>query len=635
MFALILLLSLFKAPVFAPAYAVEEPVGASISEIEQIEQQILTDKEKRVPGLFDAESLLNSGKYDLAIKKLHTLSSNRDFADFYNYLMGMAHYKKMLAAVHAGHWVQAIGLGETASIHFNSATTALPYNTLDTRITLYLGLTEVHLGGSYAKVKKKDSQHIALSNFESGFQRLSQSGFLAAVPKPFMIDYARLCERSPNEVCTSWEAKLAPLLKKSIEAKVFERVATYKPPAIERTTTVPYKVDLDLQMFQKGFTFYLAGKYDDAYATWRNLLKDYPRTSIKLRTKFWMGRAAQKSNHDAYAETLYKEVIKELPFAYYALLASWFGNIDLSRMMDVDLPAVNKNAPILTPSDVVHLRRAEQLLATGVTDLASIELSQVHAKDTMPNEFLVYLALLNHLAQNHLSSFQIFGELSSRNFQGLFSSYGQRLLFPTTYLPLIRKRATEAGMDPLVVISVIKQESAFEKEITSRSNAFGLMQLILPTARDMDPEIEMIDLFDPDRNVRLGSRYLRVLLNKYGGNIIPTLAAYNAGPANADRWIREAPPELPPEEFIETINFRETREYVENILRNYYWYNRRIKGESYPHLAALLSSIAGPGGIKKPAIRRENSAQVSGASKKRRYPAGRVGRFIKKFRFKR
>ena len=541
--------------------------------------------------------------------------------------MGSAHYQKMVQAAEAKKWITAISYGETASIHFNSAQTSLPYNTFESRIALYLGLTEVYLGQAYAKAKKKD-QKIALSNFESGFQRLSQANFLAAVPKNYMVEYARLCERKPNEVCTSWEARLAPLLKNTIEAKVFERVATYKIPSIERTVSIPYKVDLDLQMFQKGYLFYLAGKFDDAYATWRNLLKDYPRTSIKLRTKFWMGRAAQRSNHDSHAETLYKEVIRELPFAYYALLASWFGNIDLSRMMDLELPPVTKDAPVLSPSDIVHLRRAEQLLGTGTADLAAIELSQVRARDKMSNEFLIYLALLNHMAQNHLSTFQIFSELSSRGSQGLFSSYGQRLLFPTTYLPRIRPIASEVKLDPLFVISLIKQESAFATQITSRANAFGLMQIILPTARDMDPRVEVIDLFDPDKNMKLGTKYLRMLMNRYGGNAIHALSAYNAGPGNSDRWIREAPSDLPPEEYIELIGYRETREYVQNIIRNYYWYTRREKSDLFPNLPALLLSLST---TTSPPTSKSSAELQNVISIKKRAPAARrQGRTFKR-----
>ncbi len=140
----------------------------------------------------------------------------------------------------------------------------------------------------------------------------------------------------------------------------------------------------------------------------------------------------------------------------------------------------------------------------------------------------------------------------------------------------------------------MKQESAFNADAISVSNAIGLMQIIPPTARDLDPGIEIFELFDKDKNVAMGSKYLRQLLKKYDGNAYWALAAYNAGPGNSDRWRREVETsklQLTPEEAIEFISFRETHDYVQNILRNYYWYNRRLKGEGFVHFAALLQQF--------------------------------------------
>lgn len=138
----------------------------------------------------------------------------------------------------------------------------------------------------------------------------------------------------------------------------------------------------------------------------------------------------------------------------------------------------------------------------------------------------------------------------------------------------------------------MKQESALI-EVISSSNALGLMQIIPPTARDLDPGIETVELFDQEKNVTLGAKYIRQLLKRYDGDIIYTLAGYNAGPGNADRWKNEANNKvgLLPEEKIELISFRETHDYVQNILRNYYWYKRRTTGEGHVNFAQLLDSF--------------------------------------------
>lgn len=97
-----------------------------------------------------------------------------------------------------------------------------------------------------------------------------------------------------------------------------------------------------MERFQEGFNEYLAGNFEKSYEIWNALLTEFPRTSIRLRTKFWMGRAAQKSQQDARAETLYREVIREIPFSFYAMMASWYSNIDVFRNIDAQIPMASK-----------------------------------------------------------------------------------------------------------------------------------------------------------------------------------------------------------------------------------------------------------------------------------------------------
>ncbi len=556
--------------------------------IDQLEQALLTDKSKRVPVLFKIQNALNARDWKRAVTAAKGLENNVEYADYYHYLLGQAELGRMHKFMHEGSSATAMVAAEQARFHLSQVRTSNSYTSLWKRANALVGEAEITIGEIHLRAKHKAK---AQQYLENGFQRLSQVNQLALVSKVTIVSYAMICDKKQTDICTSWVAKLAPFVARSEASRIFERIASFKKPYIDRTVQIPYKIDLDLQAFQKGFTSYLDAKYDEAFTTWRDLLHDYPRTTIKLRTKFWMGRAAQKSQHEAQAETLFREVIKELPFSYYALMSSWFGGIDLARMMDAEMPLATDETPLLSPADVVHIRRAETLIASAVPELAVLELQDVHATVNMPNEFLVYLVTLNHLAGNHNAAFQMLGELSTRSFQGLFSSYGQKLYFPTARLPLIRELAKEWKVDPLLVLSIVKQESAFNDEATSPANAYGLMQIIGPTARDLDPKVEIMDLFNPLVNVKLGTKYVRQLLNRYKGSIIPALCAYNAGPGHSDRWMRESRSALQPEEYIELIGFRETREYVQNITRNYYWYTRRIKHENFPNLLALTQFI--------------------------------------------
>ena len=119
----------------------------------------------------------------------------------------------------------------------------------------------------------------------------------------------------------------------------------------------------------------------------------------------------------------------------------------------------------------------------------------------------------------------------------------------------IESVATEHGVDPLLVKAVIKTESNFDPEAVSAKGALGLMQLMPATAR----ELRVTNPLDPLENVTGGTRYLRILLDNYDGNVALSLAAYNAGPSR----VKDAIPNIP-----------ETRTYVARVLRHYASYRK-------------------------------------------------------------
>ena len=144
------------------------------------------------------------------------------------------------------------------------------------------------------------------------------------------------------------------------------------------------------------------------------------------------------------------------------------------------------------------------------------------------------------------------------------------LRFPTAYLPQLRRASLDTGLAVPTLMAITRQESAWDYQAVSSANAHGLMQLLPSTARLVARRFRLAspsrsDLHDPGKNINLGSRHLAWLMERYDHQLAPAAAAYNAGEHRADRWLRERD-QLPLDIWIETIPFRETRNYVKNVL---------------------------------------------------------------------
>jgi soluble lytic murein transglycosylase len=160
---------------------------------------------------------------------------------------------------------------------------------------------------------------------------------------------------------------------------------------------------------------------------------------------------------------------------------------------------------------------------------------------------------------------------------GLFGKFGdviQELTLPLRHEDIIRQQAHEKGVDAALIAAVIYSESKFDDQ-TSSAGARGLMQITPQAANEIERHsggttFELGDLSDPEINIRYGTYLLRELIGRYEGDVVAALAAYNAGPANVDRWGGSGLS-------VTDIRFPETRAYVENVLDK-----QRAYREKYP-----------------------------------------------------
>jgi len=246
-----------------------------------------------------------------------------------------------------------------------------------------------------------------------------------------------------------------------------------------------------------------------------------------------------------------------------------------------NLKTVTVAAETATAKEIERAENAEELGTIGFFDLAIEELQE--AKKTAQESPKINLALAKHyrlrgdnvnallaLAKSYPDYSQMFPEEMSREEWDIF--------YPLTNWQEIKQWAKARNLDSFTVAGLIRQESVFDPRAKSHANAYGLMQLLIPTARatarkhgSATTEIYGETLFQPALNIELGTAYMRDQLDKFG-RIEYLAVAYNAGPGRVPQWRATLPFEM--DEFVEAIPFRETKSYVQGVIRNSAQYRR-------------------------------------------------------------
>jgi soluble lytic murein transglycosylase len=154
--------------------------------------------------------------------------------------------------------------------------------------------------------------------------------------------------------------------------------------------------------------------------------------------------------------------------------------------------------------------------------------------------------------------------------------------YPTPFREAVVRRAGEIGLDPAYVYGLIRQESRFIMDARSHVGASGLMQVMPATARWTARKIgldgfKVDQLNDRDTNIAIGTGYLKLVLDDFGGSMPMAAAAYNAGPGRPRAWRNG--PVMDGAAWAETVPFQETREYVKKVLSNTTFYAAMLTGQ--------------------------------------------------------
>jgi tetratricopeptide (TPR) repeat protein len=536
-------------------------------------------KSKPARALKKAWEALQAKKHAEAVRLASPLAGDPLFGDYGNWITASAQYGVATRAFDGKRYGEAIRAAEASVAASFRIETKSPYSPMLKNLDRDVGLSEVMLGDAQAAQKRWKP---AAKAFEQGFQRLALGNGLGLLRPDSLQRYAKVCAAVKTEMCDAWIQRFAFFYPKNSEemraiTQVLPGAADRPRPAFSGKYTQSYKApDLDQTAFEQNMALYLDGKFGTAIRGFQQFIDEFPKSPYRFRVRYWLAQAQSHEQQHEKAQAAYESIQHDSPLTYYGLLSAFAAGHNMDAPIDSAVPMVSTRDPLLRPSELQRIRRAEHFITEGASDLALMELKEFRSRDALSSPFLMYLAALATEVHAHNAAFGILSDLIARNYGGATSAQCLSMIFPVEQMDEIKKQTEALDVDPILVLSLIKQESAFDKSAVSSSGALGLMQLMPATASDTDPTVARADLVEAPANVRVGTKYLKKLLTRFNGNIVLSLAGYNAGPNAADRWFKEQGGKRGMVDFIETIPYRETREYVAAIIRNYYWYSRKL-----------------------------------------------------------
>jgi peptidoglycan lytic transglycosylase len=350
-------------------------------------------------------------------------------------------------------------------------------------------------------------------------------------------------------------------------------------------------------LFHVGFTRFVRGDRTGALEAWRSGLAagGPPSPTLQSQLEYWMGKALPIGS--AEAQDAFNRSAAAAPESFYGLRAqeqistgalsmaalppggtAWLALSPSERQEQAGWFAALKLTPEQAAQDAsAALTRADTLLDLGLRAEASWEVDGLaqqyaQARDIARMSAVADWALVRDQPQLTLRIGKQMRDLVGLN--GLPRAL-QKQVYPAGWGDLVAEQATAYGVDPLLMLALMRQESSFDPRAQSGAQAMGLTQVVPATARNIagrlgDDDFVLRDLFKPAESIQFGTWLLQDLLRQYRGRVFPTLAAYDAGGGNVARWLQRYGDD--PDLLVEQIPFAETQTYLKIVYDNYWHY---------------------------------------------------------------
>jgi soluble lytic murein transglycosylase len=361
---------------------------------------------------------------------------------------------------------------------------------------------------------------------------------------------------------------------------------------------------------------YRLGNYSEAAVLFDKQIALFPGGKEIPAALYWRGRLYAEQEHQPdMAAAYYQTVSRVFEHFYYAQIARdrlrELGHVSpaevamLANFHPDEIPALTDDVP----EDDEHVIKARLLANAGLNEYIPAEIQAADGSDqwgafaeaeiySSDGEIFRAMRVLKHALPFYTSA----------PIDTIPLSYW-KILFPQQYWGAIESQSSKNGVDPYMVASLIRQESEFNPGAISSANAWGLMQLLPSVGRSMAREegirhFNEIELLNPETNIRLGTRYLKQTLDKFDGQPAYAFAAYNAGDSRVTDW-QSIGKYHGMDEFVESIPFTETRDYVQAILRNESIYRELSAGRTQPNAGKTPGSSSAIAQQKSIAVKQQ------------------------------
>ena len=393
----------------------------------------------------------------------------------------------------------------------------------------------------------------------------------------------RLAKKETQTAETTWQTarqtfKFTPAETGRIESALgMYQAMRQDPNAIARLAAIP-----DNARTQDGNQWLsrIAARNND----WAHVLQATPLIKTDnardaATWQYWQARALEQTGKTAEATTLYTQIAPQASF--YGFLASDRLGQNYNSL---HTPPLDRTQRVTGLMKIAAIQRAFEWFALGERGQGRKE--WFHALPLMDREGKLAAADLAlragdpNLAIWTLSKAKEWDEVNLR--------------FPLAHTDLVQQQAQTQGIQAAWILGVMRRESAFDSQAASAADAFGLMQLILPTARTVGKKVGITinskdDLLQPATNVQLGSAYLREMLERFDGDYARATAAYNAGPGRPPQWAPSSV--INADQWVESIPFTETRDYVQAVMAYTTIYDDKLSEGKGRRLAERLLPI--------------------------------------------